>query len=272
MFNVVLAMKCSASLVDSHFVRRWRFGLGSQRVVRVLWVVCAVLLGLAWPAAEAGNFSVSPVRIYMKPRERAAAITVINLGREPLLFQAEVWHWTQDAQGKESLEPTSEIIVAPPIATIAPGGRQVLRVAPVRAPDMQRELTYRLIVREVVPERPASEGVSMSLALAMSMPVFITPQQAKPVLVCGLQAPEQISCSNQGTAYTQLRGFRLERDGQVLWRSQQGQYLLPGAQVLLPGPPAGLRAPGVAAVPAGAAQLMVETDGLQQPAFPVTVP
>lgn len=255
-------MKPSLATLRGFFVRYRKFELPLPGLIAL------AALALALPPGHAGNFSVAPVRIYMKPRERAAAITVTNHGKEPLLIQAEVWRWVQDAEGKESLEATSEVIVAPPIATLAPGARQVLRMAPVRPPELQRELTYRLIVREVVPERPAAEGISMSLALAMSMPVFITPAHAKPDLVCGVDWPERLSCHNQGLAYTQLRGFRLERDGQVLWRSQQGQYLLPGSRVVLALPVG----PGAPKLAAGSAQLVVETDGLQLPAFTVTVP
>jgi len=42
--------------------------------------------------AVAGVFSVTPVRIYMTPRDRAVAVTITNQGDSPIVLQADLNH------------------------------------------------------------------------------------------------------------------------------------------------------------------------------------
>ena len=44
--------------------------------------------------------------------------------------------------------------------------------------------TYRMIVREVAEAKPPEKGVDVQIALAFSLPVFITPPGAKSDLSC----------------------------------------------------------------------------------------
>lgn len=197
----------------------------------------AIVMGLpAWtPVAQAGSFSVSPVRIHMTPRERVVAVTIANEGETEVALQADLNTWTQSADGTDSLQPTDELILAPPIIRLAPKARQVVRLALVRPADAQRQLTYRLIVREV-PEinQPPERTIQVPITLALSMPVFITPPGAKRELLCEVQRPDAkslgASCINQGNAYAQVRGVTLRRGEQVLAQFEGGTYILPGAR------------------------------------------
>ena len=83
------------------------------------------MLAPAW----AGLFSVTPVRIFMTPRERAAAVTVTNEGDTELLMQADVYDWKQKADGSDDLTLSEDMILAPPIIKLAPKSRQVVRLA-----------------------------------------------------------------------------------------------------------------------------------------------
>jgi P pilus assembly chaperone PapD len=53
------------------------------------WMICVCFVwGAFLPcSAMAGIFSVTPVRIYMAPNERASAVTVTNDGDEELVMQ-----------------------------------------------------------------------------------------------------------------------------------------------------------------------------------------
>jgi fimbrial chaperone protein len=211
------------------------------------WRACvlgAVLCTLFGPAASwAGNFSVSPVRLYMGVKDRAIAVTVENEGSTPVTVQAESFVWAQTADGKDKLTPTDDLIVSPPIAKIAPGGRQVLRLARIGAPDMSQQLTYRLIVSEVPEVRKAKQTeedkkLNIQFHLAMSMPVFITPPAAKRELECQITktspaaaaTPLQAQCKNTGTAYAQIRQISFKRGEQNLGTfDATAKYILPGA-------------------------------------------
>ncbi|MGC4367405.1 fimbrial biogenesis chaperone [Hydrogenophaga sp. R2] len=199
----------------------------------------------------AGSFSVSPVRIYMKPRDRAVAITLTNEGDTAVALQADVFAWSQTADGTDQLVLSEDLILSPPIIRLEAGARQVVRLALLRPADMSQQLTYRLIVREV-PEitQPKQQGIQLPIALALSMPVFITPPPARREVACELVRGEAgapgVSCANTGTAYAQIREVRLHRNDQTLARSEGGAYLLPGARRTVMPKPEGAGVTGIA--------------------------
>lgn len=237
------------------------------------FLIASCLLG-AVPAAVAGVFSVSPVRIYMTPRDRAVAVTLTNEGDSPNVLQADLNSWTQDADGTDRLTPTDDLILSPPIIKLAPRSRQVVRLALLRPADPARQLTYRLIVREV-PEASADgmKGIRVPIALALSMPVFITPPQAQREVACSLVAAPlpaaaptpQVRCANSGSAYAQIRQVVLRRGDTVLARFEGGSYVLPGAAQILT-----LKAEQ--ALAPGAAELNVSFDDGRSQAFNVVLP
>jgi fimbrial chaperone protein len=198
----------------------------------------AVLLFTAFSAAprhaDAGVFSVTPVRIYMQPRDRAVAITLTNEGDTDVALQADINVWTQKSDGSDELVLTEDLILSPPIIKLAPKARQVVRLALLKPADASRQLTYRMIVREV-PEATAASNTSIDvpIALALSLPVFITPPVARRDVSCNAsRAPAQAlvaTCANTGTAYAQIREVTFKRGDQLLARLEGGAYILPGA-------------------------------------------
>lgn len=194
----------------------------------------AVVLMLTPVAASAATFSVSPVRIYMQPRERATAITVVNEGDTELVMEAELFQWTQKPDGTDELVPTDDLILAPPLLKMAPKSRQVLRLANLKPVPPDEQLTYRMIVREV-PEAvtQAAEGVQVKVTLAFSLPVFITPPGAKQRLSCDAKPADAetivASCENQGAAYAQPVNFAFRGPSGDVLLSQDviGGYILP---------------------------------------------
>lgn len=206
---------------------------------RPLRAACiGVLLGLASWCASAGNFSVTPVRIYMTPRDRAVALTLTNEGDTEVALQADLYTWAQKPDGSDDLALTDDLVVAPPIIKLAPHATQVVRMARLTPPDLSRELTYRLIVREVPEATPpkAEKGIVLQLpiALSMSMPVFITPPGAKRQVECQVTRIDEQNfsalCQNTGTAYAQIRALELVRGETDIGKFEGGTYILPGAR------------------------------------------
>src|SRR5207253_8331162 len=61
------------------------------RRARVSWAAATLLLVLAaMHMAFAATFTVTPVRIYMKPQDRAVAVTITNESDTPVLLQADL--------------------------------------------------------------------------------------------------------------------------------------------------------------------------------------
>lgn len=220
--------------------------------------LCAAALLLAGSVSTwAGVFTVTPVRMYMGPRDRALALTVTNGGDAEMVLQAETFEWSQTADGQDQLKPSDDLVLAPPIVKIPPRGRQVVRLALVVPRDPSRQMTYRIIMREV-PEAaaPAASTVQVQMALAMNMPVFVTPAAARRKLACSLSRKDgglQARCTNEGSAYAQVRELRVLRGDQPLARFEGGSYILPGASRVLD-----LKAEQ--AIPAGAVTLAVRFD------------
>jgi fimbrial chaperone protein len=227
-------------------------------------------LAFASPVLHAGAFSVTPVRIYMKPNDRAVALTIVNEGTTEVALQADMNSWTQQPDGSDVIELTEDMIVSPPIIKLAPKARQVVRLARLQPPDLGRQLTYRLIVREV-PEAtaPRDKTIQVPIALALSMPVFITPPHAARVVDCTLSRTDaqalEARCANTGTAYAQIREILVSRGDATLARFEGGTYILPGASRIL-------AVKGDQAAGPGPAQMEVRYDDGKTQRFEVTLP
>ena len=225
----------------------------------------------AWTAyAQAGAFSVSPVRIHMTSRERVVAVSIANEGETEVALQADLNTWKQLPDGTDELQPTEDLILAPPIIRLAPKTRQVVRLALLRPADAQRQLTYRLIVREV-PEitQPKDQTIQVPITLALSMPVFITPPSARRLLECEVQRSDAktlgVSCLNTGNAYAQVREVTWRRDDKEFARFEGGTYILPGARRLMLGE---VKSPVVS----GPAQMEIQFDDGTSQTQAVTLP
>lgn len=241
----------------------------------MLLVAAISMILVSWFApsiALAGSFSVSPVRIYMTPRDRAVAVTITNEADDPVAMQADIYIWSQKPDGTDELVLTEDMVLSPPIIKLGPKARQVVRLALLKPADASRQLTFRLIVREV-PEitAPKANTLEVPIALAISMPVFITPPIAKREIGCQADregAALAVTCANTGTAYAQIREILLLR-GDVtsapLARFEGGAYLLPGARKSI----------GITAaqpIAAGEATLKVTFDDGKEQSFTVRLP
>ncbi len=222
--------------------------------------------------ASAGQFSVSPVRIQMTARDRATAITLTNEGDTELVMQADIYHWKQKPDGQDDLELSEDMILSPPILKLPPHSRQVVRLARLRPLQSGEQQTYRLIVREI-PEAQVTEGaVNLQIAMAFSLPIFISPPGTKRELLCtterGVTNTIRAFCENQGNAYAQPVDFVLKgSDGIQLAAKEAGGYVLPGIRRGFD-----LLAPSSDRIPAGAAQLVVRQDTGAVQTFDVTIP
>jgi fimbrial chaperone protein len=244
----------------------------NSTVRRATGALLAGIAGIAAGTSTAGMFSVTPVRIYMTARERAVAVTIVNDGESDVVLQADLNSWTQTPDGADQLAPTEDLILAPPIIKIAPKARQVVRLALLTPPDLSKQLTYRVVVREV-PEAtppPPTEGLLRTpIALALSLPVFITPPGAKRLVDCTPVRVDAnkpaLSCRNNGNAYAQLREAQLIRNDRPVARLEGGTYILPGATKVI--------ALGTdTALAAGQARLSLTFDDGQSSSTSVAVP
>ena len=182
---------------------------------------------------SAANIGVNPVRVTLSENQKMGTLTLRNGGTEPMSMQLEVLNWSQE-EGNGVFTPTRELIVNPPIFTIPAGGSQLIRVGLRRAPDAQRELTYRIFLQELPPP-PSPDFQGAKMLMRVSLPVFVLPKvTAKPVLrwhaVRTSDGALKISLSNSGNAHIQIANFSLSLPGSAQpWITQQtSNYVLIG--------------------------------------------
>jgi fimbrial chaperone protein len=196
--------------------------------------VLASLLAATSPAGWAGSFEVNPIRVDLSPAARSAAVTVRNSGAESVVVQVSVQAWAQQ-DGKDVLTQTSDVIISPPIATIAAGQEQVIRIGLRRAPDAQQELSYRLFLQEVPPPpQPGFQG--LQVALRIGLPIFVQPRSgpAKATLVWDAQLRADgnvwLKLQNKGTGHIQISEVAMYLpDGKEPIAAQSSlAYVLPG--------------------------------------------
>jgi len=230
----------------------------------------ALVCALALPAV-AGVFSVTPVRINMAPRDRATAVTITNDGDDELVMQADIYAWSQKPGGEDDLVLSEDLILSPPILKLAPRSRQVVRLARVRVTNSDRQQFYRLIVREVPEAKPAAKDVQLQVALAFSLPVFITPPKTNRAMECAARRTAAdtlaIECENTGDTFLQLRDLALANAaGDKLASRDTGFYILPGIKRTIDIRRAEGRLPG------GKHKLAVTLDDGAIQSYDVTVP
>ena len=252
---------------------RLPFGASASLRLYLNPLIGALLTLGALPSVEAGQFSVTPVRIFMAPRDRAVAVTVTNDADTELVMQADIYQWRQKPNGEDDLTLSEDMILAPPIVKIPPKSRQVLRLALLKPVQPGEQQTYRLLVREIPEARAPEVGVQLQIAIAFSLPVFVTPTGVKRQIDCTLErsTPEQARavCENRGNAYAQLTHFELASvAGQTLAVRDLGGYLLPTIRRSFE---LGAGA-GAGKITAGPAKLTVTFDDGTTQAFDVALP
>jgi len=223
--------------------------------------LCLAFLLAAPLAAVAASLGISPVRVELSPAAPTTALTMRNAGDEPTVVQVRAVAWSQQG-GEDIYEPTSEVIVSPPIFTLAGNSAQVVRVGLRRAPDPRRELTYRIFLQEVQgPPKPGEVGLQM--ALRISLPVFVKPvQPAKAELNwrIGREANGalRVVAANPGTMHVQLLGIKLLSSGSAPDASPLASHEAAG--YLLPGQSRELRIEPQPGLPAGTTRLRVQAN------------
>ena len=130
-------------------------------------ILFVLLTGLA---AEAQSLSVLPVNIFLPPGQKATTLTVTNQGTSQTTIQIRAFAWNQQGDN-DQLTTSDEVVVSPPLASIAPGASQVVRLILRKTPQGQ-EAAYRVLIDQIPP--PAEAGV-VHVVLRLSIPIFAQP-------------------------------------------------------------------------------------------------
>jgi fimbrial chaperone protein len=136
---------------------------GSRRKAATL----TLALALAAPApAAAGTFAINPVNVLLPLDRSAAELRLTNADSNPVTVRVSAYRWTQK-DGRDSYEPTRDVVVSPPIFAVAAGATQLIRIGTrTRIPGA----AYRIVVEEV--PGPAT-GAGINVALRLDLPLYV---------------------------------------------------------------------------------------------------
>lgn len=195
--------------------------------VRGLALAC--LLAAASHASASG-LQIAPTSIEMASAGPAQALWLTNTGDHELRAQVRAYKWTQTG-GKDQLDATQALVASPPMLSVPPGGRQLVRVIRTGQDAGAGEQTYRLLVDELPLE--AAKGTGVQYVLRYSVPVFVGVSGTPSLKWSGAPGHDtlELTVSNSGTAHAQIRDMSLLQPGAAAVPIVPGLlgYVLPGA-------------------------------------------
>ena len=224
---------------------------------RVLRSVLPALLGTAalvaaLHAQAASSILIWPINPSIDADAKATALWLENRGTQPVDLQIRVFEWKQ--QGfEDQLSPQSVIAGSPPMATVAPGKRQMIRLMRMQPVAPGQQHAYRVLVDELLPDQQQqAQQNAVQFQMRYSVPLFAygegvgmpTPQKALPAGVQALAPQLTFRIANEGgqpTLYVNNHGHAHARLSQVQLRGANGQrlavadgllgYVLPGVEM-----------------------------------------
>ncbi|MHC2468560.1 fimbrial biogenesis chaperone [Bradyrhizobium embrapense] len=98
--------------------------------------------------AHAAALRVEPVLLELNAPAAAASLTLRNDEDADVEVQTRVLRWSQ-SDGKESLEPTTDVVASPPAVRMTPHSDYVVRVVRVSKQPVNGEESYRVIVDQL---------------------------------------------------------------------------------------------------------------------------
>jgi fimbrial chaperone protein len=144
-----------------------------MRVIAALVLGTAIAVGLETASlgpAAAGSVEVAPTTIDLPPGSDTAVFYITNRGDHPIVAQIQGMDWRQTDKG-DQLDPSGLLTISPPMARLAPGQQQIVRLAAKPDASTTDERAFRLLVSEL-PDPAARAGGGVRVLLQFSVPVF----------------------------------------------------------------------------------------------------
>ncbi|ROL81544.1 molecular chaperone [Pseudomonas chlororaphis] len=251
----------------------------SRRLQVVACAVLAMALLGAVQARAASSVLIWPIDPVLEADQQASALWLENRGTETANLQIRVFAWSQSGF-EDQYQNQREVIGSPPVAKIAPGQRQLVRLTRTREVPPGQELAYRIIIDEIpLAQPPIAEGEGKTAAairfqMRYSVPLFAygaglwskedSTRQRDPKSAgvpelswrkVAVDGRNYVEVRNQGAVHARLTDVALKQAGQTrpLVEGLLG-YVLPGAIMRWPVP----------AAPTAEAALQVRVNGAPQ--------
>ncbi len=125
---------------------------------------------VAAKGAGAASLRIEPVLLDVPAPGAAAMLTLRNEDPAEVTAQIRVFKWTQ-VNGKDTLEPTTDVVASPPAVKLAPGKDYVARIVRTTKRTLQGEESYRVLVDQLPQNQGAPSG-QVNLLIRQSIPAF----------------------------------------------------------------------------------------------------
>ncbi len=190
----------------------------------------AVVSSAVSTPAWANGFDARPVII--ETRDGMGAIVLTNPGDRRIYLETQVYDWTQDGAGRDSLVESDAAIASPPAMWVGPHATYNLRVKlPPGAPGQER--AFRVLIKQL-PDRSDIAAGRIVFALTQSLPAFAEPADLQPpVLRDQFTDARHIVIANDGGRRVRLAN--LTQDGRVVAPGLVG-YVLQHSALAIPLP------------------------------------
>ncbi|RWU19179.1 molecular chaperone [Pseudomonas alkylphenolica] len=223
---------------------------------------CTLALLCTAPLQAATSVLIWPIDPVLEAEQKAGALWLENRGTAPANLQVRVFAWRQ-GDYDDQYQAQREIIGSPPVANIAPGQKQLIRLTRTGASPVGQEQAYRIIIDEIPPALPDATAADTPQAairfqMRYSVPLFVYGQGlwgkadasgqrdssgvGKPALTwrqVSVQGRPYVEIRNTGPVHARLTDVVLQQGGQQrpLVEGLLG-YVLPGASMRWPLPQA----------------------------------
>ncbi|AJO79527.1 molecular chaperone [Pseudomonas sp. MRSN 12121] len=250
--------------------RRLQGVCGAVSTLALLWVA---------QAGAASSVLIWPIDPVLEADQQASALWLENRGTETANLQVRVFAWSQSGF-EDQYQNQRDVIGSPPVAKIAPGQKQLVRLTRTRDIPPGQELAYRIIIDEIPSAQPATaEGDGKTAAairfqMRYSVPLFAygaglwskedSTRQRDPKSAgvpqlswrkVAVDGRNYVEVRNQGAVHARLTDVAFKQAGQTrpVVEGLLG-YVLPGASMRWPLP----------AAPTADAALQVRINGAPQ--------
>lgn len=196
--------------------------------------IALALAGLIASAIGADAGIVSTLEVAPTTIELAAGepglLYVANRSTRPITVQIDVYDWVQ-SQNADHLVLSDSAFVSPPLTTIAPGERQIVRLL-ARPKQSRGETAYRVRVSELPDPGLKTSGVQV--LLQFSIPVFVQGNDGRVAVAWSATdsgANTQLIAHNNGDRAVKLAGLNVSAAGSapIEVTSRGVDYILPNA-------------------------------------------
>ncbi|WP_136475603.1 molecular chaperone [Pseudomonas sp. DG56-2] len=226
----------------------------------IKWLGCALVMLAGAPLQAATSVLIWPIDPVLEADQKAGALWLENRGTTAANLQVRVFAWRQ-GDYDDQYQAQREIIGSPPVATIAPGQKQLIRLTRTGPSAVGQEQAYRIIIDEIPPawseNTPADKPqAAIRFQMRYSVPLFVYGQGlwgktdatgqrdpasvGKPALSwrqVSVQGRPYVEVRNTGPVHARLTDVVLQQGGQSrpLVEGLLG-YVLPGASMRWPVP------------------------------------